>query len=96
MKDRRPIHGSGLIAFILQCVESVGAKPCLLIERSFRLQNLAANFPAGVCGCVELKCHLPFTSSLACSDVRVAVSAMGLLQRARVTHRAAHIALCVG
>ena len=29
-----------------------------LIERSFRLQNLAANLTAGVCGCVEIEIPL--------------------------------------
>jgi hypothetical protein len=28
------------------------------LERSFRLQNLAANLPAGICGCVEIEIPL--------------------------------------
>jgi hypothetical protein len=34
------------------------AQARLLIERSFRLQNLAANLPAGIYGCVEIEIPL--------------------------------------
>jgi hypothetical protein len=37
---------------------SQSAQSRLLIGRSFRLQNLAANLPAGICGCVEIEIPL--------------------------------------
>src|ERR1700739_3341966 len=79
MKDRQPIHGSGLIAFILQCVDQSAQSRVFSLNRHSDFRIWPRISPPGFADVWRLKYHLPFTSSLACSGVRVAVPSMGLV-----------------